>query len=199
MVFLVLNINYFPFTGQPLHGITCVSWFLGLLSRCTNRCGSSEKRAGVCYLTRMIVSALTQTQQSQCQTFPLHGPLLSCLKPTVTGPFLLWKENNADIRSRPAAEIFASNPDGVQAERWAVGVTATYGRRDGQRFPPIAAALAVQVTFLTGSPGVFRLVVHLIGSSWKLLPSVASLRVVSSTRSAFLHTHNLCCFVFFKY
>lgn len=147
MVFLVLNINYLPFTG--LHGITCISWFLGLLSRCTNRCGSSEKRAAVCYLTRMIVSALTQTQQSQGQAFPLHGPHLRCLKPAVTGPFLPWKEkrNNAEIRSRLAAEIFASNPDGVQAERWAVGVAATYGRRDGQRFPPIAVALAGPVTF----------------------------------------------------
>lgn len=77
MVFLVLNTNYLHFTGQPLHGITCISWFLGLLSRRTNRCGSSEKRAGVCYLTRMIASALTQTQQSQSQTFPLHGPHLS--------------------------------------------------------------------------------------------------------------------------
>lgn len=142
MVFLVLNTNYLPFTGQPLLGITCISWFRGLLSRCANRCGSSERRAGVCYLTRMIVSALTQTQQSQGQTFSLHGPQLSEARRHRSLSSLKRKRNNAEIRSRPAAEIFASN-DGVQGERRAVGVAATYGRRDGQRFPPIAAALAV--------------------------------------------------------
>lgn len=105
-------------------------------------------------------------------------------------------KNNAEIQSRPAALIFASNPDGVQAERRAMGVTATYGRRDGQRFPPIVAALAVQVTFLTRSPCVFRLVVHWL--SWKLLPSVASLRVVCQQDFFLTSTLSLlCCFVLF--